>query len=84
MNYREEFFKWVNKQPVYQVMSLEGKEKSLAIVNCWLNNQNAYFHYARACGKDFVIRCAVDFCWKIKNDKIKVLEKALDDALKNK
>lgn len=80
MSYREEFFEWVNRQPVYQAMITTAKENALELVNCWLNNEKAYFHYARASGRSFVIRCAVEFCWHIKNNKIELLEKALSLA----
>lgn len=84
-NYRERFFEWVNKQPVYQDMTLQTKEMVLNLVNCWLNNNQAYFHYARINGKDFAKRCATDFCWFIKDEQIadlqhrlKVSDKALE------
>ncbi len=77
-NYREQFFEWVNKQPVYQDMTLQTKEMTLNLVNCWLNNNQAYFHYARLNGKDFARRCAIDFCWFIKNQTIVDLQHRLD------
>ena len=89
-SYREQFFEWVNKQPVYQDMTLQTKEMILTLVNCWLNNNQAYFHYARLNGKEFAKKCAVDFCWFIKNQtiadlqhKLEVAEKALELAVNN-
>ena len=86
-SYREQFFEWVNKQPVYQDMTLQTKEMTLNLVDCWLNNNQAYMHYARLNGKEFAKRCAVDFCWFIKNQtiadlqhKLEVAEKALELA----
>lgn len=77
-SYREQFFEWVNKQPVYQDMTLQIKEMTLNLVDCWLNNNQAYFHYARLNGKDFAKRCAIDFCWFIKNQTIADLQHRLD------
>lgn len=89
-SYREQFFEWVNKQPIYQDMTLQTKEMSLALVDCWLNNNQAYFHYARLSGKDFAKKCAVDFCWFIKNQtiadlqhRLEVSEKALNKMAKD-
>lgn len=86
-SYREQFFEWVNKQPIYQDMTLQTKEMILTLVDCWLNNNQAYFHYARLNGKEFAKKCAVDFCWFIKNQtiadlqhKLEVAEKALELA----
>lgn len=88
-SYREQFFEWVNKQPVYQDMTLQTKAMTLNLVDCWLNNVQAYVHYTRLSGKDFTKKCAVDFCWFIKNQtiadlqhKLKVAEKALELACK--
>lgn len=81
-SYREQFFEWVNKQPVYQDMTLQTKEMSLALVDCWLNNNQAYFHYARLNGKEFAKKCAVDFCWFIKNQTIADLQHRLEVAEK--
>lgn len=79
-SYREQFFEWVNKQPVYQDMTLQIKEMTLDLVNCWLNNNQPYFHYARLNGKDFAKRCAIDFCWFIKNQTIADLQHRLEVA----
>ncbi len=79
-NYREQFFEWVNKQPVYQDMTLLTKEMTLSLVDCWLNNNQAYFHYARLNGKEFAKRCATDFCWFIKNQTIADLQHRLEVA----
>ena len=81
-SYREQFFEWVNKQPVYQDMTLQTKEMILTLVNCWLNNNQAYFHYARLNGKEFAKKCAVDFCWFIKNQTIAGLQHRLEVAEK--
>ena len=81
-SYREQFFEWVNKQPVYQDMTLQTKEMILTLVNCWLNNNQAYFHYARLNGKGFAKRCAIDFCWFIKNQTIADLQHRLEVAEK--
>ena len=81
-SYREQFFEWVNKQPVYQDMTLQTKEMILTLVNCWLNNNQAYFHYARLNGKEFAKKCAVDFCWFIKNQTIADLQHKLELAEK--
>ena len=85
-SYRKQFFEWVNKQPVYQNMTLQTKEMSLILIECWLNNNNqAYFHCARLYGKEFAKICAIEFCWFIKNKtisdlqhRLKVAEKALN------
>lgn len=79
-SYREQFFEWVNEQPVYQDMTLQIKEMTLDLVDCWLNNNQAYFHYARLNGKDFAKRCAIDFCWFIKNQTIADLQHRLEVA----
>ena len=79
MNYRDDFFEWIDKQPVYQDMTTLLKEQSLELASCWLNNNQAYRHYARLQGRDFAIRCAVDFCWFIKNSKIADLEEKLSE-----
>ena len=81
-SYREQFFEWVNKQPVYQDMTLQIKEMTLNLVDCWLNNNQAYFHYARLNGKGFAKRCAIDFCWFIKNQTIADLQHRLEVAEK--
>ena len=81
-SYREQFFEWVNKQPVYQDMTLQTKEMTLNLVDCWLNNNQAYMHYARLNGKEFAKRCAVDFCWFIKNQTIADLQHRLEVAEK--
>lgn len=88
-SYREQFFEWVNKQPIYQDMTLQTKEMTLNLVDCWLNNNQAYVHYARLNGKEFAKRCAIDFCWFIKNQtisdlqhKLKVAERATKLACK--
>lgn len=81
-SYREQFFEWVNKQPVYQDMTLQTKEMTLNLVDCWLNNNQAYVHYARLNGKEFAKRCAIDFCWFIKNQTIADLQHKLEVAEK--
>ena len=83
-SYRKQFFEWVNKQPVYQDMTLQIKEMTLDFVDCWRNHKQAYIHYARLCGREFAIRCATDFCWFIKNQIISDLQhqlKKTDKAL---
>lgn len=84
-SYREQFFEWINKQPVYQGMPLQIKETALHLVDCWLNNNQAYVLYARLNGKEFAKMCAADFCWFIKNQtiadlqhRLEVTEKALE------
>ena len=86
-SYREQFFEWVNEQPLYQAMNLRTKEMALHLVDCWLNNSYAYLSNARLDGKDFAKRCAIDFCWFIRNrtisdlrHQLKVAEKALELA----
>ena len=81
-SYRKQFFEWVNKQPVYQNMTLQTKEMSLILIECWLNNNQAYFHCARLYGKQFAIRCAIDFCWFIKNQTISDLQHQLKVSAK--
>lgn len=73
-SYRKQFFEWVNKQPVYQNMTLQTKEISLDLVDCLLNNNQAYIHCARLYGKEFAKICAIDFCWFIKNQTISDLQ----------
>lgn len=83
-SYREQFFEWVNKQPLYQAMNLQAKEMALHLVDCWLNNDYAYLSNARLDGKDFAKRCAIDFCWFVRNRTISDLEhqlKVVDKAL---
>ena len=76
-SYREQFFEWVDKQPVYQAMTLQTKEMALHLVDCWLNNNYAYLSNTRLDGKDFAKRCAIDFCWFIRNRTISDLEAKL-------
>lgn len=79
-SYRKQFFEWVNKQPFYQNMPLQIKEISLNLVDCWLNNNQVYVCYTRLNGKGFAERCAVDFCWFIKNQTISDLQHRLEVA----
>lgn len=79
-SYREQFFEWVDKQPLYQAMNLQAKEMALHLVDCWLNNNYAYLSNVRLDGKGFAKRCAIDFCWFIRNRTISDLEAKLAES----
>ena len=76
-SYKEEFKEWFEKQPRYQDVSAGVRNCALILSNCWLNNDRAFFNYARLDGKKTAKVIAVQFCWDMKNKYIKQLEEKL-------
>ena len=80
MQYRKEFMKFIKETNFYEIMTHEDIETTLIIARCWLNNQKPYCQPARYGKKQFCKFVATQFCWKIKDEQIKELTKALELA----
>lgn len=83
MQYRKEFMEFLRETNFIEIMTHEDIESALIVARGWLNNQKTYFQSARYGQKQFVKFVATQFCWKIKDEQIKLLEKALELACKN-
>lgn len=73
-SYKEEFNEWFEKQTRYHDIPAGVRNCALMLSNCWLNNDKAFFNYARLDGKKTAKVIAVQFCWDVKNKYIKYLE----------
>lgn len=80
MQYRKEFMEFLKETNFYEIMTHEDIETTLIIARCWLNNQKPYCQPARYGKKQFCKFVATQFCWKIKDEQIKELTKALELA----
>lgn len=80
LQYRKEFMKFLKETNFYEIMTHEDIETTLIIARCWLNNQKPYCQPARYGKKQFCKFVATQFCWKIKDEQIKELTKALELA----
>ena len=80
MQYRKEFMEFLRETNFIEIMTHEDIESALIVARGWLNNQKTYFQSARYGQKQFVKFVATQFCWKIKDEQIKELTKALELA----
>lgn len=80
MQYRKEFMEFLRETNFIDIMTHEDIENALFIARCWLNNQKPYFNPARYGKKQFCKFVATQFCWRMKDEQIKELTKALELA----
>lgn len=80
MQYRKEFMEFLRETNFIEIMTHKDIENTLFIARCWLNNQKPYFQSARYGQKQFCKFVATQFCWRIKDEQIKELTKALELA----
>ena len=78
MQYRKEFMEFLRETNFIEIMTHEDIESALIVARGWLNNQKTYFQSARYGQKQFVKFVATQFCWRMKDEQIKLLEKALE------
>lgn len=80
MQYRKEFMEFLRETNFIEIMTHEDIESALIVARGWLNNQKTYFQSARYGQKQFVKFVATQFCWRMKDKQIELLEKALELA----